>query len=207
MRAPGAATGVYALECAMDELAVALKLDPVELRLRCYAERDQNDGLALHQQAAARMLPPGRGGVRLGQAQSRAALDARRQRAGRLGHGDRRLGSAADADGRPHRADRQRPRGGVVRHLRHRHRHLHDHGAGCRRHARPADRECHGQARRLDAAAVAGRGRIMDGGLGRARDRGDRRRGPQGAAAPRAEDAGLAARGPAARRRRARRTA
>jgi xanthine dehydrogenase YagR molybdenum-binding subunit len=42
MRAPSAATGVYALECAMDELAVALKLDPVELRLRCYSNRDQN---------------------------------------------------------------------------------------------------------------------------------------------------------------------
>jgi xanthine dehydrogenase YagR molybdenum-binding subunit len=41
MRAPGAASGVYALESAMDELAVALKLDPVELRLRCYSERDQ----------------------------------------------------------------------------------------------------------------------------------------------------------------------
>src|SRR5215468_3660268 len=34
MRCPSAATGVYALECAMDELAVALKLDPLELRLR-----------------------------------------------------------------------------------------------------------------------------------------------------------------------------
>src|SRR6195256_6447517 len=33
MRAPGAATGVYALECAMDELAIALKLDPMQLRL------------------------------------------------------------------------------------------------------------------------------------------------------------------------------
>jgi xanthine dehydrogenase YagR molybdenum-binding subunit len=42
MRAPGAATGVYALESAMDELAVALKLDPVELRLRCYSDKDQN---------------------------------------------------------------------------------------------------------------------------------------------------------------------
>jgi xanthine dehydrogenase YagR molybdenum-binding subunit len=42
MRAPSAATSVYALECAMDELAVALKLDPLELRLRCYSERDQN---------------------------------------------------------------------------------------------------------------------------------------------------------------------
>ena len=42
MRAPSAATGVYALECAVDELAVALKLDPLELRLRCYSDRDQN---------------------------------------------------------------------------------------------------------------------------------------------------------------------
>jgi xanthine dehydrogenase YagR molybdenum-binding subunit len=42
MRAPGAATGVYALESAMDELAVALKLDPMELRLRCYSDKDQN---------------------------------------------------------------------------------------------------------------------------------------------------------------------
>src|SRR5467141_2480728 len=42
MRCPSAATGVYALECAVDELAVALKLDPLELRLRCYSDRDQN---------------------------------------------------------------------------------------------------------------------------------------------------------------------
>jgi xanthine dehydrogenase YagR molybdenum-binding subunit len=41
MRAPSAATGLYALEAAMDELAVALKLDPLELRLRCYSDRDQ----------------------------------------------------------------------------------------------------------------------------------------------------------------------
>jgi xanthine dehydrogenase YagR molybdenum-binding subunit len=34
MRAPGEASGVFALESAMDELAVALRVDPVELRLR-----------------------------------------------------------------------------------------------------------------------------------------------------------------------------
>src|SRR5580704_15857421 len=45
MRAPGATTGVYALECAMDELAVALKLDPLELRLRCYSDRNQNEDI------------------------------------------------------------------------------------------------------------------------------------------------------------------
>src|SRR6202047_2232345 len=42
MRAPSAAPGAYALECAMDELAVALKIDPLDLRLRCYSDRDQH---------------------------------------------------------------------------------------------------------------------------------------------------------------------
>lgn len=45
MRAPGAASGVCALECAMDELAVALKLDPIELRLKSYSDRDQSEDL------------------------------------------------------------------------------------------------------------------------------------------------------------------
>lgn len=45
MRAPGAASGICALECAMDELAVALKLDPIELRLNCYSDRDQSENL------------------------------------------------------------------------------------------------------------------------------------------------------------------
>jgi xanthine dehydrogenase YagR molybdenum-binding subunit len=44
MRAPSAAPSVYALESAMDELAVALKIDPIELRLRCYSDRDQHSG-------------------------------------------------------------------------------------------------------------------------------------------------------------------
>ena len=45
MRAPGATQGVFALECAMDELAVALQMDPLELRIRNYAERDANHDL------------------------------------------------------------------------------------------------------------------------------------------------------------------
>ena len=45
MRAPGATWGVYALECAMDELAAELRVDPLELRLRNYAENDQTKGL------------------------------------------------------------------------------------------------------------------------------------------------------------------
>ena len=40
MRAPGESTGTAALETAMDELALALKMDPVQLRLTNYAEKD-----------------------------------------------------------------------------------------------------------------------------------------------------------------------
>jgi len=40
MRAPGESTGTAALETAMDELAVALQMDPVQLRLANYAEKD-----------------------------------------------------------------------------------------------------------------------------------------------------------------------
>ncbi len=45
MRAPGVSTGMLALEGAMDELAEALQMDPVELRLRNYAERDDDENL------------------------------------------------------------------------------------------------------------------------------------------------------------------
>ncbi len=41
MRAPGGAEGLYAIECAMDELAYAAKIDPLELRLINYSEKDQ----------------------------------------------------------------------------------------------------------------------------------------------------------------------
>ena len=34
MRAPGGAVGVYAIECAMDELSYAVGIDPLELRLK-----------------------------------------------------------------------------------------------------------------------------------------------------------------------------
>ena len=44
MRAPGAPSGHFALESAMDELAYAVDMDPVALRLKNYAEKDGNTG-------------------------------------------------------------------------------------------------------------------------------------------------------------------
>ena len=41
MRAPGETPGVFALECALDELAHEIGIDPVEFRLRNYAEIDE----------------------------------------------------------------------------------------------------------------------------------------------------------------------
>jgi xanthine dehydrogenase YagR molybdenum-binding subunit len=43
MRAPGEASGMFALESAMDEMAVGLKMDPIEFRLRNYAESDPHE--------------------------------------------------------------------------------------------------------------------------------------------------------------------
>jgi xanthine dehydrogenase YagR molybdenum-binding subunit len=62
MRAPGHVSGAFAIECAMDELAVQLGMDPVELRVRNRADRDEaqdrpwssNELLACYRTAAER---------------------------------------------------------------------------------------------------------------------------------------------------------
>ena len=43
-RGPGESTGIFALECAMDELAYQLGMDPLELRLRNHADVDPATG-------------------------------------------------------------------------------------------------------------------------------------------------------------------
>ena len=45
MRGPGAVPGLFALESAMDELAIKLKMDPLELRLKNDAEHDEGRNL------------------------------------------------------------------------------------------------------------------------------------------------------------------
>lgn len=45
MRAPGESVGTFALESAIDELACAMSIDPVELRRRCEPEKDPTSGL------------------------------------------------------------------------------------------------------------------------------------------------------------------
>ena len=45
MRAPGESVGTFALESAIDELAVELDLDPIELRIRNEPDKDPSTGL------------------------------------------------------------------------------------------------------------------------------------------------------------------
>jgi xanthine dehydrogenase YagR molybdenum-binding subunit len=45
MRAPGESVGTFALESAIDELAIELDLDPIELRIRNEPEKDPSSGL------------------------------------------------------------------------------------------------------------------------------------------------------------------
>jgi xanthine dehydrogenase YagR molybdenum-binding subunit len=44
MRAPGEAVGTFGLECAIDELAEQLEMDPVELRIRNEPQKDPTQG-------------------------------------------------------------------------------------------------------------------------------------------------------------------
>ncbi len=79
MRAPGECSGSFPLECAMDELAAALKLDPIELRRRNEPPRDPQEDLPWS---------------------SRSLLECFRQGAARFGWEHRPPGARATRDGR-----------------------------------------------------------------------------------------------------------
>jgi xanthine dehydrogenase YagR molybdenum-binding subunit len=59
MRAPGECPGMYALESAMDELAVACGLDPIELRVRNEPEIDPDEGVRFSSRNLIRCLREG----------------------------------------------------------------------------------------------------------------------------------------------------
>jgi xanthine dehydrogenase YagR molybdenum-binding subunit len=114
-RAPGEMTGSFALGSAMDELAVALHMDPLALSLKNYAETDPQDNKPWSGKSLRERYQIGAEKIRLVAAHRRTRLDARRQHADRHGHGDRdisgqsqrSLGHRADSAGR-HRDGRLR---------------------------------------------------------------------------------------------------
>ena len=156
MRGPGWATGLIGQEMAMDELAEALHLDPVELRLRNYAERDPAKDLPWSSKALRACYR--QGAERFGW--DRRAPGPRAMRTGgelvgfgmatAIYHVARYPTSASAtlfADGDRH---------GAVRHDRHGAGHLHVGDAGRSGCARPADRTRAVRAWRLHAPVRKG---------------------------------------------------
>ena len=161
MRAPGDAIGLLALECAMDELADALGLDPVDLRLRNDTEIDPERDRPFA---------------------SRHLAEALRQGAARFGW-DKRVAKPASVtrwalahrsrcrlcDPRRRAAERERacaprerrPADRGAGDDRYRHRHLHDPHAGCRRGDGVAGRPCHGSPWRHPFSTDRRLGRLL----------------------------------------------
>jgi xanthine dehydrogenase YagR molybdenum-binding subunit len=84
-RAPGEASGNFALESALDELAVAARIDPLELRLRNYAEQDPAKGRPWSSKSLRECYALG--AERFGWRRRAAVPGARRDGRWRLGYG------------------------------------------------------------------------------------------------------------------------
>jgi xanthine dehydrogenase YagR molybdenum-binding subunit len=84
MRAPGESVGTFALESAIDELAVELDLDPIELRIRNEPEQDPSSGLPF---SSRRLVDAWRAGAERFSWDRRAAPGTRRQGEWRIGTG------------------------------------------------------------------------------------------------------------------------
>ena len=79
MRAPGAVSGAFALESAIDEIAYELKIDPLEFRIINYAEKDPETGKPFS---------------------SKALMDCFKQGAAKFGWSKRKLEPRSMRDGR-----------------------------------------------------------------------------------------------------------
>jgi xanthine dehydrogenase YagR molybdenum-binding subunit len=111
MRAPGECPGMFALESAMDELAVACGLDPVELRVRNEPDLDPETGLRFSSRNLVACLREG--ARRFGWHERDPAPGTRRQ--GRWLAGSGVASSTYPARRRPSRAlARAEPGGGYV---------------------------------------------------------------------------------------------
>jgi len=85
MRGPGAVPGLYALESAMDELALALNMDPLELRLRNEPDHDEGNGLPFSSRHLVESLRVG--AERFGWAERNPAVGSMRRDGAILGWG------------------------------------------------------------------------------------------------------------------------
>jgi xanthine dehydrogenase YagR molybdenum-binding subunit len=85
MRGVGYSTGLFALESAMDELAYKLGIDPLELRLRNYAEVDPRSGAAWTSKALRQCYV--RGAEMIGWSDRNSAIGSMREDGWLIGYG------------------------------------------------------------------------------------------------------------------------
>ena len=79
-RAPGWNPGAFAIECAIDELSYAAGLDPLEIRLRNYAEHDQRAGKPWSTRRLREGIRGWRGSIRLEQPERRPQIECGAER-------------------------------------------------------------------------------------------------------------------------------
>jgi xanthine dehydrogenase YagR molybdenum-binding subunit len=200
MRAPGAAAGVYALECAMDELSYAVGIDPLELRLKNYSELEQNANKPFSSKALKDCYY--RGAEKFGW--SKRNPEPRSMRDGRelIGYG--MASGIWEALRVPTSADVElTPEGRLVVSTAAADigtRHLYNPDADRCRDARPGARQGRDQDRRFRSAGLPRRRRVLDGGLGGFRRYAGLRQHPPTAAQACAKAQGLAAEGRRTRR-------
>lgn len=85
MRGPGAVPGLFATESAYDELAIALDIDPVQLRIKNEPERDQEQNIPFSSRYYIECLTLG--AVKFGWAQRTPAVGSMRKDDAILGYG------------------------------------------------------------------------------------------------------------------------
>ena len=164
MRAPGAVSGMFALECAMDELAYALKIDPLELRLINYAETDPESGKPFSSKALRECYRLGaeKFGWKNRKSEPRSMRDGRLlvgwgMATGVWGAFQMPATARITLRARRHGACRQRDQ-------RHRSRHLHGDDHDRRRVPRATSRAGEVRTRRHEASAGTVAGRLLDDG-------------------------------------------
>ena len=146
MRAPGESVGTFALESAIDELADAMGIDPIELRRRNEPEKDPTSGAAVLARATSSRPT---GAAPSGSAGTGAARRPRARRDGEwlIGHGRRHRHLSLLPDAGRRGAHHARPptgaRSSQMARARDGHGHRDRAGAARRRAARAAARAGH----------------------------------------------------------------
>ena len=87
LRAPGENPSAFGIECAIDELAYEVGIDPLAIRLLNYAEEDPHAKKPWSTRQLREAFAAGADAFGWSQRSPGAAIDARRQRADRLGRG------------------------------------------------------------------------------------------------------------------------